>query len=51
MLKMRKKVGGGPRVGWGGQGGSERRILAIVKMKTYRGRSGQGWGGVQGGCE
>ena len=40
---MQKKVGGGPGVGWGGQGGCEKRIEVIVKMKK---KSWRGWGGV-----
>ena len=34
---------------WGGQGGCERRIEVIVKMKKNRGGGGggvRGWGGV-----
>ena len=38
-------------MGWGGQGGCERRIEVIMKMKKSRGRSGQRWGGGQDGCE
>ena len=43
MVKMQKKVGGGPEVGWGGQGGCEQRIEFIVKMQK---RSEGGPGGV-----
>ena len=34
-------------MGWGGQGGCERRIEVIVKMKkkSVRGGPGMGWGG------
>ena len=39
------KVGGGFRVGWGGQGGCERRIEVIVKMKKNQGGTGVGWDG------
>ena len=46
---MQKKVGG-VRVGWGGQGGCERRIEVIVKMKKKLVGVRVGWGG-QGGCE
>ena len=46
MMKMQKKSwGGGQGVGWGGQGGCERRIEVIVKMKK-KSRRGSGWGGV-----
>ena len=50
MVKMHRKVGGGPGVGWGGQGGCEQRIEVVVKMKKKVGAGGVGWGG-QGGCE
>ena len=43
----------GVRVGWDGQGGCERRIEVIVKMKKSWGGGGGpgvGWGG-QCGCE
>ena len=49
MVKIRKKVGGGPEVGCGGQGGCEQRIEVIVKMQK-KGRRGVRWCG-QGGCE
>ena len=32
-------------MGWGGQGGCERRIEVIVKMKKKSGGPGVGWGG------
>ena len=60
-------MGGGGRVGGGGQGGCERRIEVFVKIQKKnwgevrgvgRGGGGSGWGGgggsgwgVQGGCE
>ena len=41
----------GVRVGWSGQGGCERRIEVIVKMKKKSGGGlGVGWEG-QCGCE
>ena len=43
MVKMQKKVGGGPGLGWGGQGGCERRIEVIVEMKKVRGSGGGVW--------
>ena len=47
MVKMQKKVGGGPGVGWCGQGGCEQRIEVIVKMqkKIRGGPGGVGWSG------
>ena len=45
-MQMKKKVGGGPEVGWGGQGGCEQRIEVIVKMQKKRRRGVRvGWSG------
>ena len=41
-------MGRGGGVGWGGQGGCERRIEVLVKIQKKKlggGRSGSGWGG------
>ena len=53
---MQKQTSEGVRVGWGGQGGLERRIEVIVKMKKSQGVLGGGGGGgwkvsVECGCE
>ena len=45
MVNMQKKVGGGPGVGWGGQGGREQRIEVIVKMQKKSRRGGGVWVG------
>ena len=45
---------GGGGVGFGGQGGCERRIKVFVKIKKKMGGGGSGGGvglGGQGGCE
>ena len=57
-MKIKKNVcvggsvrGGGGGLGWGGQGGCERRIEVFVIVKTKLGGS---WGvrlGGHGGCE
>ena len=46
---MQRKVGGGPGVGWGGQGGCEQRIEVIVKMKKKKKKKKKvgGGGGVE----
>ena len=45
-------MGGGVRVGGGGQGGCERRIEVFVKIQKINGGGGRGGGGGgQGGCE
>ena len=54
----KKKIGGGGGVGFGGQGGCERRIEVFMKIQNNfffgggggGGGGGSGWGG-QGGCE
>ena len=51
MVKMQRKVGGGPGmgwggVGWGGQCGCEQRIEVIVKMKKKSEGVRVGWSGV-----
>ena len=45
MMKMQKKVGGGPGVGWGDQDGCEQRIEFNVKIKkkVRGGPGGVGW--------
>ena len=46
MVKMQKKVGGGPGVRWGGQGGCEQRIEVIMKMQKERSEGVRvGWSG------
>ena len=48
----KEKIGGsagGRRVGWGGQGGCERRIKVFVKIQKKRGGRGVRWGGRVGG--
>ena len=42
---MPKKCLMGVWVGWGGQGGLDRRIEIIVKIKKKSGSPGVGWGG------
>ena len=47
---MQKKKLKGVRVGWGGQGGCERRIEVIVKMKKKSGGGVRGGVGSEGQC-
>ena len=42
---MKKKVGGGPGVGWGGQEQSIEVIVKMNKKKVGGGPGGVGWSG------